>query len=107
MGKNKEKLKAMIRELGDAISENLIQSNMVQDVLQRIKEQGYQVDLSLAVGVCLYRQEEEDSLSASYYLAEEESSYRSEEEDDEQKFEFKINRTDLEFLNSLGLRFDS
>ena len=55
MGKNKEKLRAMIRELGDAISDNLIQSNDVQNVLQRIKDHGYQVDLSLAIGVCLYK----------------------------------------------------
>ena len=56
MGKNKEKLRAMIRELGEAISITLVQSDNVQVVLKKIKDRGYHVDLSLAIGVGLYRE---------------------------------------------------
>ncbi|MEW5801840.1 MAG: hypothetical protein AB1847_07005 [bacterium] len=94
MGKNREKLKAMIRELGEAISDNLIQSNAVQDVLQRIKDHGYHVDLSLAVGVCLYKDHLEEGLTASPVPEKKE------------ELAFEMNQSDLEFLNSLGIRID-
>ncbi|MEW6381784.1 MAG: hypothetical protein AB1611_19585 [bacterium] len=97
MGKNKDKLKAMIRELGDAISDNLIQSNAVQDVLQRIKEHGYHVDLSLAVGVCLYRDQKEDESPSASCLPE----------DADHELRFEINQHDLEFLNSIRIKLDS
>jgi len=99
MGKNKEKLRAMIRELGDAISDNLIQSNDVQNVLQRIKDHGYQIDLSLAVGVCLYkehRDHKEKSRAAS----------PMHEKETDQELRFEINQSDLEFLNSLHIKID-
>jgi hypothetical protein len=99
MGKNKEKLRAMIRELGEAISDNLIQSNDVQDVLQRIKDHGYQVDLSLAVGVCLYKaRKDKDEASTSSPRYEKEA---------EQEIKFEINQSDLEFLNSLHIKIDN
>lgn len=94
MGKNKEKLGALIRELGEAISGTLIQSNAVQVMLKRIKDQGYQVDLSLAIGVCLYGKEgEEDPITSSLP-----------ERDQELRFEF--NQNDLEFLNTLRIKLD-
>ncbi len=99
MGKNKEKLRAMIRELGDAISDNLIQSNDVQNVLQRIKDHGYQIDLSLAVGVCLYKEHRDrrEGIPADFPMHEEET---------DQELRFEINQSDLEFLNSLHIKID-
>ena len=99
MGKNKEKLRAMIRELGDAISDNLIQSNDVQNALQRIKDHGYQIDLSLAVGVCLYkdhRDRKKENQPASFMH----------EQETDQELKFEINQSDLEFLDSLHIKID-
>lgn len=94
MGRNKEKLRAMIRELGEAISDNLIQSDSVQNVLRRIKGQGYHVDLSLAIGVCLYKEQGEDKAGI----------LPGKKTDQELKFE--INEDDLAFLNSLRIKID-
>lgn len=96
MGKNKEKLRAMIRELGEAISLTLVQSDNVQIVLKRIKEQGYHVDLSLAVGVGLYREGHEDDSDIS----------AAHKENVEKELKFEINQNDLEFLNSLHIKID-
>jgi hypothetical protein len=105
MGKNKEKLRAMIRELGDAISDNLIQSNDVQNVLQRIKDHGYQVDLSLAVGVCLYKDHREQKDHKDRKEESQTASLVPEKEVD-QELRFEINQSDLEFLNSLHIKID-
>ena len=96
MGKNKEKLRAMIRELGEAISITLVQSDNVQVVLKRIKERGYHVDLSLAIGVGLYREDQGDGANISAVH----------EEDVEKELKFEINQNDLEFLNSLHIKID-
>ena len=96
MGKNKEKLRAMIRELGEAISITLVQSDSVQGVLKKIKERGYHVDLSLAIGVGLYREGVEDGSNVSAVH----------EEDVEKELKFEINQNDLEFLNSLHIKID-
>jgi hypothetical protein len=89
---NKEKLRAMIRELGEAISDNLIQSDSVQNILRRIKDEGYHVDLSLAIGVCLYKEQVGQRLRAS--------------DESDQELKFEINEDDLAFLNSLRITLD-
>lgn len=94
MGRNKEKLRAMIRELGEAISDNLIQSDSVQNVLRRIKGQGYHVDLSLAIEVCLYKEHGEESTGI---LPEKKT---------DQELKFEINQDDVAFLNSLRIKID-
>ena len=96
MGKNKEKLRAMIRELGEAISITLVQSDNVQVVLKKIKDRGYHVDLSLAIGVGLYREGLGDGSDIS----------PAHEEDVEEELKFEINQNDLEFLKSLHIKID-
>lgn len=95
MEKDKDRLKAMIRELGEAISNSLVESDSVQSVLKRIKERGYHVDLSLAIGVGLYREQQEDmDLSPSHFS------------EDENLLKFEMNQNDLEFLRSLHIKID-
>jgi hypothetical protein len=106
MGRNKEKLRAMIRELGDAISDNLIQSDDVQNVLQRIKDHGYQVDLSLAVGVCLYKDHKDHEEHRHHKKGKIQTDSFLPEENADQELRFEINQSDLEFLNSLHIRID-
>ncbi len=96
MGDNKEKLRAMIRELGEAISNTLVESDAVQIVLKRIKEQGYHIDLSLAIGVGLYKEQQQKSITFP----------TAPEEDSEKELKYEINQTDLEFLNSLHITID-
>jgi len=96
MGKDKEKLRAMIRELGEAISITLVQSDNVQVVLKKIKDRGYHVDLSLAIGVGLYREG----------LGDGSDIYPVHEEDVEKELKFEINQNDLEFLKSLHITID-
>jgi len=97
MGDNKDRLRAMIRELGEAISNTLVDSDTVQIVLKRLKEQGYQVDLSLAIGVGLYREGKETSPNTSLVARE---------GDPDNELKFEINQNDLEFLNSLHIKID-
>jgi len=96
MGENKEKLRAMIRELGEAISITMVQSDSVQVVLKKIKDRGYHVDLSLAIGVGLYREGLGDGTDVSPLH----------EDDIEKELKFEINQNDLEFLNSLHIKID-
>ncbi len=101
MEEDKEKLRALIRELGEVISNTLVESGSVQFVLKRIKEEGYNIDLSLAIGVGLYRQRQEDK--EGFSLAEEDDR----ENDKARGMRFEINQDDLEFLNSLHIRIDN
>ncbi|MGA1874881.1 MAG: hypothetical protein ACMUIA_04680 [bacterium] len=96
MGEDKEKLRAMIRELGEAISNTMVESDSVQIILRRIKEQGYNIDLSLAIGVGLYRDKQKGMLNASLTT----------HEDMGDELRFEINQKDLEFLNSLRIKID-
>jgi hypothetical protein len=100
MGEDKEKLRAIIRELGEAISNTLVESDSVQIILKRIKEQGYNIDLSLAIGVGLYRDRQKGILNTSL------TTHEGTHEDMSDELRFEINQKDLEFLNSLHIRID-
>jgi len=104
MGEDKEKLRAIIRELGEAISNTLVESDSVQIILKRIKEQGYNIDLSLAIGVGLYRDRQKGILNAS--LTTHEGTHEGAHEDTGDELRFEINQKDLEFLNSLRIKID-
>jgi hypothetical protein len=84
-----------MKELGDAINETLANSDLIADVIARIKAEGYDVFLVLEATVGFNKKDEEGSAQA---------------EDDEAESstppELKVNAQDLRFLKSLRISVD-
>jgi hypothetical protein len=84
-----------MKELGDAINETLANSDLIADVIARIKAEGYDVFLVLEATVGFNKKEEDDSPDSA-------------DEADEATAppEFKITAQDLRFLKSLRIAVD-
>lgn len=83
-----------MKELGDAINETLANSDLIADVIARIKAEGYDVFLVLEATVG-FNKKDEDSVD-------------SEDEIEESTVppEFKVTPQDLRFLKSLRITVD-
>ena len=91
-----DKLKKLMKELGDAINESLSDSDEIAEVISRIKGDGYDVFLVLEATIGFNKRDEEkesDSKSSN-------SSSRKTEAD------FKVNAQDVKFLKSLKISVD-
>ena len=88
-----EKLKPLMKELGEAINESLSESDQIAEVISRIKAKGYDVFLVLEATIGFNRRDEESAGKPA-------SSPRTSE------VEFKINAQDQKFLKSLKISVD-
>ena len=89
-----DRLKKMMKELGDAINESLSESEDIADVISRIKDSGYDIFLVLEATIGFSKQGENspDKTSLVTTLST--------------KPELKISDQDLKFLKSLRIKID-
>ena len=90
-----DKLKQLMKELGEAINESLSESEPIADVISRIKAGGYDVFLVLEATIGFNRRDEEPGGSRGVLPA---STGR--------EVELKINAQDQKFLKSLKISVD-
>ena len=92
-----DRLKQLMKELGDAINESLSESEQIAEVIARIKAQGYDVFLVLEATIGFNKTVEDEHVSAQHPVV---AGSRSEAE-------FKINAQDLKFLKSLRISVEN
>jgi uncharacterized protein (UPF0335 family) len=93
-----DRLKHLMKELGDAINESLSESEQIGDVIAKIKAHGYDVFLVLEATIGFSKRDAEgDNEEAT---AEPVAASARRNESDAQ---FKINASDLKFLKSLRI----
>ena len=85
-----------MKELGDAINETLANSDLIADVIARIKAEGYDVFLVLEATVGFNKKDEEGA----------EAGDAEEEAESSAPPELKVNAQDLRFLKSLRISVD-
>ena len=86
-----------MKELGDAINETLANSDLIADVIARIKSEGYDVFLVLEATVGFNKKEGE---------GEEEAGDESEGSVSAEPPELKVTAQDVRFLKSLRIAVD-
>ncbi len=89
-----QQLKKLIKELGDAISESLAESEQIADVISRIKAGGYDIFLVLEATIGFNKQDEKPSRRRPTITAR------------TRVPEFKLNSQDMKFLKSLKISAD-
>jgi hypothetical protein len=87
------KLKALMRELGEAINESLSESEQIAEVIAKIKVGGYDVFLVLEATIGFNKTDESEGNTVTAA-----SSRRDPE--------FKVNTQDMKFLKSLKISLD-
>jgi hypothetical protein len=90
-----DKLKKLMRDLGEAINESLSESEPIAEVISRIKADGYDVFLVLEATIGFNKHDEEEAERKPAGI-----SARKDEAD------FKINSQDVKFLKSLRISID-
>ena len=90
-----DRLKKMMKELGDAINESLSESEEIADVISRIKDSGYDIFLVLEATIGFNKRDEEsDALPGPDVV----TSIREPD--------FTVNAQDMKFLKSLRIAID-
>ncbi|HVT05264.1 MAG TPA: hypothetical protein VHL58_18020 [Thermoanaerobaculia bacterium] len=94
-----DKLKQLLKELGDAINESISASAYVNDQIQKIRDEGYNLYVFLDATIGLNREEEETeaATSAVKQIPALPSGTR------EGEVQFRINFNDLTFLRGMGI----
>lgn len=90
-----DRLKKMIKELGDAINESLSESEDIADVISRIKDSGYDIFLVLEATIGFNKRDEEADPAPGPDVV---TSIKEPE--------FAVNAQDLKFLRSLRIAID-
>jgi hypothetical protein len=90
-----ERLKKMMKELGDAINESLSDSEEIAEVISRIKDSGYDIFLVLEATIGFNKRDEEDEAQAGPDVV---TSIKEPE--------FAVNAQDMKFLRSLRIAID-
>ncbi len=88
-----DRLKELMKNLGNAINESLSESEKIAEVIARIKSQGYDVFLVLEATIGFNKLVEEESSPIAHPVVAGPNS----------DAEFKINAQDLKFLKSLRI----
>ena len=91
-----DRLKQLMKQLGDAINESLGESEHIGDAIAKIKEHGYDVFLVLEATIGFSKRDAEDDAAAEPVTA---PARRGAESD----AQFKINAQDMKFLKSLRI----
>lgn len=84
------KLRAMLKELGDAINDSVSESDRVHETIEKLREHGYRLYLNLDARIGIERDESLDEAS-------------DEAEETSRRTEFRIDFRDLRFLKSVGI----
>jgi hypothetical protein len=84
-----QRLKSLMKELGEAINGSLSDSEQIAEVISRIKSDGYDVFLVLEATIGFNRADDKDEMSTSSTQRE--------------PAEFKISAQDAKFLKSLRI----
>lgn len=92
-----DKIKQLLQQLGSAINESISSSEDVNEHIQRIRDEGYNLYVVLDATIGLNRQGEEGDAPAPS-TAEPEVVVKSDKE-----VQFRINVNDLALLRSLGI----
>ena len=90
-----DKLKQLMKELGEAINESLSESEPIAEVISKIKAGGYDVFLVLEATIGFNRRDEEPSASRPFIAPT-----------PGREVEFRINAQDQKFLKSLKISVD-
>jgi hypothetical protein len=85
-----ERIKQLLKELGDAINESISSSADVNEHIQRIKDEGYNLYVVLDATIGLNREED----AGSETIVEPAPTH---------EVQFRINVNDLGFLKSVGI----
>jgi hypothetical protein len=88
-----DRLKQLMKDLGDAINESLSESDQIAEVIARIKAQGYDVFLVLEATIGFNKLVEDEPSPVAHPVVAGPNS----------EAEFKINAQDLKFLKSLRI----
>lgn len=89
-----QRLKQLMKELGEAINESLADSDQIAEVISKIKGSGYDVFLVLEATIGFNKREE--SVAAKPTLVKSAGG----------EPEFKVSAQDLKFLKSLRISLD-
>ena len=92
-------LRAMLKELGQAINESISGSGRVHDSIQKIRDEGYNLYMVLDAKVGVNKREGRSRSRRSTLAAIETDEGAGESE----RAAFRINLKDLRFLKSLGI----
>ena len=92
-------LRAMLKELGQAINESISGSGRVHDSIQKIRDEGYNLYMVLDAKVGVNKREQKAGRSRRTIAAADPEETRSTGE----RAAFRINLKDLRFLKSLGI----
>ena len=90
-------LRAMLKELGQAINESISGSGRVHDSIQRIRDEGYNLYMVLDAKVGVNRRESRSGSRARSAAS------RVQESAVGERAAFRINVKDLRFLKSVGI----
>src|SRR5215813_9030832 len=100
-------LRAMLKELGQAINESISGSGRVHDSLQKIRDEGYNLYMVLDAKVGVNRRERparaQRASRRSLALVRSEDEDRDASGSTEERAAFRINLKDLRFLRSVGI----
>ncbi len=91
-----DKLKQLMKELGEAINESLSESEPIAEVISKIKAGGYDVFLVLEATIGFNRRDDEEKSARRPASASRKNN----------EVEFKINAQDQKFLKSLRISID-
>jgi hypothetical protein len=95
-----EHLRAMLKELGQAINESISGSGRVHDSIQKIRDEGYNLYMVLDAKVGVNKREGRSRSRRQAALA---SAEPEEAPATGERAAFRINLKDLRFLKSLGI----
>ncbi|HWZ86035.1 MAG TPA: hypothetical protein VN032_07540 [Thermoanaerobaculia bacterium] len=93
-------LRAMLKELGQAINESISGSGRVHDSIQKIRDEGYNLYMVLDAKVGVKKRESKARSRRAAALA---SAEPDETSSVSERAAFRINLKDLRFLKSLGI----
>ncbi len=88
------KLRAMLKELGDAINDSVSESDRVHDTIEKLREHGYRLFLNLDARIGIERDDD---------FAEDDDPRNAGTDLGSASAEFRIDFRDLRFLKSVGI----
>ena len=95
-----DRIKQLLKELGDAINESISESTDVNDRIQRIRDEGYNLYVVLDATIGLNKNDDSDEGEAVPATSTE---LALRDEPREESVQFRINVNDLGLLRSLGI----
>jgi hypothetical protein len=94
-----DKIKELLKQLGNAINESISSSEDVNDHIQKIRDEGYNLYVVLDATIGLNRDDEEEPVAPPPAVTIEDRRLRG----NEVQVQFRINVNDLAMLRALGI----